>query len=737
MGSFPPTGILGGQYSDVGLYRECINLSLPRESHEKRQTHISGYTSYCSVPFRPILPRRPDFHMISSKVPKEMIEQFNSTDIFNLFANQAQFFYYIYMKTAICIPHECSAWDVQQIAGVISRRLALMAGPVKCYSRAPSSSEELKLKEAEFDFGRIENTPVAVRVNEALNRKQKVALVIIVAFFGIVLLATLWHATEMCVERCARLGKDQEDFASTWDQENNPECNVSSRVSTQVVIVGGQLEDAYHKRRRILKHFAFNYMSFITNLQDYLNVSMKSNEIKCLHGLRALTMIWIICVHYCQYSEWSGFTRIFEVIPTLQNIALQPLYNANYVVDNFFLMSGLLASYTAWYSNRGSSSTFSFKSSLIGRYLRLTPQVLLISLFYILLPKIGEGPFWYDMTHEAAKYCEKNWWVNLLHLQAFYREDEICNLVGWWISVDMAYYVLATLFIYLLLSKRSKLAMRMTCVLLTFCISFTAYRHYVGGYTPNNLGIVPQVNEVWSQYIVFFFWSPYPHAFPFFLGLWLGYMLANNKWRYQVREWSRLGWTLSISSLILVNLSSHIWMAGHVELNGVQAQYISTSYNILCAICWALGYSWIIVGCHYGCGPTLNKLLSSQVFVLLSKASFIIYLSHMLLIRTYFGLQNTLMEVSIFPMLYGLIGNIFLSGLMGVFLCISFEGPCMKMQRVIIRSLNKSQPKKSETATKYEVPVSSILIAQYGGAPFSQLSLNGQGEMSINEQSIR
>lgn len=695
MGSFPPVGLLGGQFTDLGSYKNCVNLITPIESKQNNlsSSTSSGHASYCTLAFRPIVPKRPHFHMIFHEIDTELIQQFNESDIFNRLAHKAQYFHYLYMRTGICVPSDCSPQDIQQVATIISRRLILAAGPVKCFTRASIKYDNLIEKSPHTESEvKIENKPVLVNINKPMNTKQFVALVIILSFFGIVLLATLWHSADSSVKRFTEFNKHQ-DYLEPEEKELD---NGQAQTHSQVVI------ENYHKRS-YLKQFAFDYLSLITNGQEYLNISMKSNEIKCLHGLRVLTMIWIIMVHTFQYNEWSGFTQVFEIVPTLQNIALHPLYNANYVVDNFFFMSGLLASYTAWYSNSGTSLNFSFKASLVGRYLRLTPQVLLISLFYILLPLVGDSPNWYDITNDAAKHCERNWWVNLLHIQSFYRDDQICNLVGWWISIDMFYYVLATGLIFLILNGQKRKALVLTCLFCTFCIGATAYRHYVGGFTPNNLGVIPQIDEVWTEYVVYFFWSPYPHAFPFFYGLWIGYILANNKWRVKIREWSRAGWTLSTLCLILVNLSSHIWMAGYVEIG---EQYISTTYNIICAILWSVSFSWITIACHYGCAPTLNKLLANEVFVLLSKASFIIYLSHMLVIRMYFGLQNNLLEVSVFTLSYAVIGNTFLSGILGIFLCISFESPFMKLQKAIVNKL-----KYSKTTTKNQL--SSIREVHY------------------------
>lgn len=663
IGNFPPVGVLDGSFTDPGSYQGCINLRTKLSDYPTNK----GYTNYCVVAFRPIIESRPRFHMIFQQL-QGLRDVFPNRHLLCELSNKAQYFNYVYLKTGVCIPAECTANDVQQVTKLVSERLSLMSGPVKCFTKTPTKVAD----ESVVKFGQIENNWVQVSLDSPLNSKQSMAAALVATFFFIVLFATIWHAIEL-------------GSTKTSSSAHQP----AKMLNRESAIVDPNVEAELTQVRDLgLKHIAFNYFSAISNCRDFVDTSTKPFEITCLHGLRVCTMVWIILVHTLQYNEWSGFTRIFENVRVLQNPLLHPFYNANYVVDNFFLMSGLLAAYTTWYANKGDRYKFSFLSSIVGRYLRLTPQVLLVSLLYILLPLASEGPFWYDMTRDASKYCEKNWWVNLLHIQAYFREDEICNLVSWWISVDMTFYLLALVIIYIALNGD---ATRSLCSTLMLVLSFTAaaaYKHYIGQYTPNNLGTVPQIGEVWTRYIVNFFWSPLPHAYPFFLGLWVGYSLADNKLKPFIQSWSNIGTALACSCLILVNISSHIWMSGMLELGD---QYLMTTYNVLCTYIWATALAWIIMACHYGCLPLLNSILSIKPFVIISKASFIIYLSHMLVVRLYFGSNNTVIEVSTLNLTYIVTGNIFLSIILGIFLCITFEGPCMKFQRVIVRLVNKMQ----------------------------------------------
>lgn len=723
-GNFPPTSLLDGQYTDLGSYHGCLDAKIPQ------QESISfNYTSYCVLAFRPIVPTRPKSHAIFYKLPEKLRSIFSESNVFRDLIDSGQYFHYIYLKTGVCVPSSCSSEDVQKLASTIARRLALMSGPVKCLTRAPQNAGQ-KAPE-EIEFGKIEDEPVLVELSKPLNDKQYVALILIGSFFGLVFLATFWHLVILTLNyywydeadisgstRRTSIELTFTDQPSDLDQskeDNRKQLSKkvfigSSNQGERPIELGSFINFNDQLLTDSIKNVAFKYFSAITNFREFMDTSSakkRPNEIGCLHGLRVCTMVWIICVHTLQYNQWDGFTRIFENVAILQNITLHPIYNASYVVDNFFFMSGLLAAYTVFSSRSAKSSgaqNFSITHALLSRYLRLTPQVLLISLMYILLPLASEGPFWYDMTHYSAKYCEKNWWVNLLHLQAFYREDEICNLVGWWISVDMFFYVLALGLIYLILNNQRSRALLLTLALCLTFMCIASYRHFKNGYTPSNLGTVPQVAEVWTGYVVNLFWSPYAHVVPFYLGLWCGFILAKNKFKTFVEQNSKLGWFLSIACMSLVNLSTHVWMSGYAEPNN---QYISTSYNTICATLWAFSFAWLVIACHYQRSSTLNRVLSLDIFIILSKASFIIYLSHMLLVRYYFGVQNALLEVSRINVTYIIIGNVFISVLFGSFLCVAFEGPCLKFQRLIIEKLKKFDCKQKISTLGTSLPATA------------------------------
>lgn len=447
--------------------------------------------------------------------------------------------------------------------------------------------------------------------------------------------------------------------------------------------------------------------SLVTNLQDFFRQpkSSNSNDILCINGIRCITMSWIIITHTMQYNDWSAFARTREIETHLKSLINQPLFNGSYLVDTFFLVSGLLTSYSSFKLPAESANTnnqtkptirdrlanFSWMNYLIGRYLRLTPQILFVSLLFIVLPLMSSSgsPHWYTMTGEYSENCAHNWWVNLLHLQAFYKSSEMCNFVCWWVSVDMLYHLFALMLILILLHFGRLSTLVCSSLVLLASGSYQAAKHYKLSLPPNLLSTIPQTGAMWSEMTLELFWKPYGHLSPFLLGFFLGYLLAEHSQQIAQRLNARralVGWLSSVSVLVLVSYSTYFWVVGEADYSRAG----STLFYLLSPLLWCSCVGAIILLCQLDRGGFVNSLLSCRLFVVLGKASYMVYLSHFLVLFAFFGSQNLLLEPTQLLMTYVIVGNISLSMLFGSMLCVLFEMPWLKTQRRIMKNLRRS-----------------------------------------------
>ncbi|KJH51255.1 hypothetical protein DICVIV_02620 [Dictyocaulus viviparus] len=172
--------------------------------------------------------------------------------------------------------------------------------------------------------------------------------------------------------------------------------------------------------------------SVYTNGVEILRTSKKEGEVDCLHGIRFLSMCWIILGHTYYYIGTSLTTD--NLIPTLvdfpKSFYTQIIVQAPLAVDSFFLLSGLLASYLFFKklikvkTIHSATNPQMWLMIFIKRYTRITPTYAVIMLFDVtLFTYVSSGPFWRPIEKQG---CRISWWTNFLYMNNFLLQNEEC-----------------------------------------------------------------------------------------------------------------------------------------------------------------------------------------------------------------------------------------------------------------------------------------------------------------------
>lgn len=755
------------------------------------------HAHYCSLAFRPLMPQRADFELIVTPLREPLrslfgeasavgksTNQTSHVDIFADLLNFSQYFHYVFLKMGTCFPIDCSPRDVQRVAKLIGRRWSFQTGPVKCNSKFASDYEELEetttsdggsQKALQISTTRDLNDGVFIWKPHMTN-SQFWALIILGSIILVISAATL---ADLVLNQVAKLkshlGNLTKETAGLRAQTTNGENSISIRSHELNVLHNTKLASDEDSNNNIayqddnnnlnskttvkLNHLnqiqgrlqsdapiggvkspfrmLIQDLSAIENAKAFFTPTRSPRDISCLHGIRCLTMIWIIITHTMQYNDWSAFARAREVEVHLRSLVTQPLFNGSYLVDTFFVISGLLTSYTIFSERktlREISQRFSCFNYLLNRYLRLTPAVLFVSGLFILLPlaiKSSGSPHWYTMTGEYSEFCSRNWWIQILHLQAFYKPAEMCNFASWWISVDSFFHLIG-LFVLLIIfsanrsrsessgslvreSRKYALGACLSLATIGLLVQFSI--HYYFKLPPNMMSTIPQTEAMFSITTLYFFWTPIAHSMPFLLGLLSGYLLAREQeLLLSYLSWPRalVIWSCVIALFVLQLFSTYFWIIGQWSY---KPALMATTYNVSSTLLWSATLIWIILACKLNFGGPINAILSCKLFSVLSKASYLVYLSHFLVLFTFFGSQNLLLEPSQLIMTYVIMGNICISMLFGSFLCVTLEMPWLKLHKRLMSKLpptshhlRQQQTNDATTTTTPTTPIHSTSL---------------------------
>lgn len=469
-------------------------------------------------------------------------------------------------------------------------------------------------------------------------------------------------------------------------------------------------------------------------------------SIDSLHGLRFLSMIWIIIIHTYSFAfQWSFFkSSASENI--YKTAASQLIANGAFACDSFFLIGGFLLPYLTFpaYSPRsssgnnsqhstralapenkptqavillspgsgGSSSSSSsskqqqataakklvkeekFKftfarlcTNLLHRYLRMMPLMMaIIGLSATLLRYLGEGPAWDYSTQMYDKWCRKNWWINGLFLHNFLNTQNMCLSHSWYAAVDLQLFLFGQVILFIL--ARSKWLGILTCCLSLFggqLITALITLLYHLPALPLHTSVSPASMSLYYGEIYI---KPYCRASPYLIGILLAYLMRTTSLgQVKLKRWQvATGWTLSIFALLVILLSTLPAMNGQPP-----GELESALYNALSRPLWACATGWMVFACITNHGGHLEKLLSWRHFIPFSRLSYSAFLVHPIVMAISYGGRTASVPFSHYLMLCLVLGNIVITYASAFLLSSLFELPLLSVERALKQSWSSNK----------------------------------------------
>ena len=562
----------------------------------------------------------------------------------SLVARRAHFYYYTPIRVGGCFPGTCSEHDVGRLAHQIGRGFAVQGRVSQCETRKQAT---------EFAEG---------------DMYELFALIVVISLLSIVVLATF------------------ADLVSSRSKKDHHH---------QIITVGVVIVE---KRKRWYSWLTqpSEYLlafSFTRNASSLLTVKPKAaiitstdgsttttsnTELSCLHGIRFWTMAWIVLGHTAVWIHYEAFARSYNITNVLTPFYAQAFFNTTLSVDTFFFISGLLTSYITWTATGGGRrDRFNSLMFIVSRYIRLTPGLAFSIALVFLLPRFGSGPLWRETVEPIVNGCRENWWVNLIYMHNYINAERICLLPSWWLANDMHFHILS-LAVLLALMRRQSLGQAANAVIVVGFTVAAAVDSYYHDYPPTILSTHPQVDEVWTDLVLRHFYRPYLHAGPFFGGLALGVVLAKQQFPKISQTQVYVGWAVAMITFFLVLKGPYAWTIGEHWSRAGAAVFCATN-----RLFWTASLAWIVWSCSAGHGGAVNTFLSWRPFAPLARMTYMVYLTHMLLIWTYMGSRRQLLDASLYTGVYMFIPHWFIAYLIGFLCTVLCESPFLALQKLM------------------------------------------------------
>ena len=236
--------------------------------------------------------------------------------------------------------------------------------------------------------------------------------------------------------------------------------------------------------------------------------------------MRAISMMWIILGHTgnFQLPGFIGFDNISAYFDLLRTFAFQGDLSANFCVDTFFFLSGLLMTYVLIRKHAKEKKNSPFLLVCLLRYLRLVPLYgFIIGVYAYLAGHFSSGPFWYRMIKEYSQ-CRTWGWTNLLFINNFVPStySDQCVPWTWYLANDMQFFVFG-LFIFNFIYSRFR---RLGTATVIICIVIPIIMEFQITYSKDlTLTQGDSQNTIYDK--------PYTRGSPFFIGMLVAIIYAD------------------------------------------------------------------------------------------------------------------------------------------------------------------------------------------------------------------
>ena len=502
---------------------------------------------------------------------------------------------------AFCLPQTCSEDDIRMSVNLMNFNLQyrpslFQVGSVRCESD----------HQAPYNGGAI-------------------VMIFVWCLFGaMVIIATAFHIAHKKMEqRTKRLRKNVEiDEEAANSSQDAPQRKTNA-----------------DKARGLLLTF-----SLYETVPKIFSVKKQPQyAITCLHGIRVISMFWIILSHVQLWPSFFASNRTSYIRDTTTRFSYRVLPSGILAVDSFLLMSGLLVTYLTLrqLNKRKGKLKFTLSMYYIHRILRLTPvYIFVLFTYWFLTVHLADGPVWQQTVGTSSvfyKSCEKYWWTNVLFINNIFPRNHIniCMPWTWYLANDMQFYILAPTIIVALFSRRyCPIGLTMIGLLVTMNLAIRAGITAGYGFSANVAKFEEVSNalsdDTQEEHNITddLYTKPWTRVGPYLIGILMGFIFYKGlKPNFRKSSFNQIFY-VSLWILAAGLYFSTVYGVHSTISEDKLSKAEDVTYQTFSRFAWSIGVACITYTCHNGYGWIVNDFLSMRLWIPLSRLTYVAYLVH-------------------------------------------------------------------------------------------------------------
>ncbi|XP_035785910.1 nose resistant to fluoxetine protein 6-like [Anopheles albimanus] len=410
------------------------------------------------------------------------------------------------------------------------------------------------------------------------------------------------------------------------------------------------------------------------------NSTNKSSTINCIHGIRVLSMVWVVFSHNYVRIGMIPLLNSPVILTWLRSYHSMVVVASTVSVDTFFLLSGLLTCWSILNALDRQGGRLNLPMMYAHRYLRLTPALAALVLYTTALMRhSGSGPFWDGAMTLMADNCRDYWWSTLLYVQNYVNPGELCLGHSWYLSVDMQLYLIAPFLVYPLWRWGRRVLLPLAALLLTSMV--TVFVLFIV-YDLRLSFLAVDGERIRHRYT---YYPTHTRMGAWLVGLGYGYALQRTrKRRVRLAPWLvAASWFAAAATMLAILLTAYpLHQPDYAQLPVVA----DATYEALNRVAWATAIGWIIFACVNGYGGAIDRFLGAPLWQPLGRLSYSVYLLHLPIQLMMAGSIRQPYYFTDLLATYQFWGDLGFTCTLAILWVLLFESPIIGLERILFRS---------------------------------------------------
>lgn len=276
----------------------------------------------------------------------------------------------------------------------------------------------------------------------------------------------------------------------------------------------------------------------------------------------------------------------------------------------------------------------------------------------------------------------------MLYVGNYVNPGMLCFGHSWYLMVDMQLYFLSPLILYPMWKYQKRIWIWVVTIFIIASVS-VAYVFaimMIFGFRVSQVHELAYVKSALTYYVT------HARLDSWSMGILTGFVLykIEGKTIKLSKYLLAIGWTLSITLVLTVIFSQYPLHQENFEENPLIAD---ASFDAFSRVAWCLSVGWIIIACQLGYGGIIKRFLSLSIWLPISKLSFGIYLTHVLIQLIDRASMRTLPYFTNFVAIYKFFGDFSMAFVFAFLLALMFEYPTLRILKFFMdkRRLNQEQ----------------------------------------------